>query len=449
MLQRFSFEYFLILFILIQPIIDLVTSLSIFAFNTNFTFGVFLRFGVMFLLGIYILFSNSKYKKVIVAYLILLGIVLVSGLVGNYFLKSSFSLFSEVRNVAKIAYFPIVMFGYLLVFEKMKNNNELEEKIQKSIFLSMLLVSVVMIIATITNTGIMSYGSDKVGHQGWFYAGNEVGAIMAINFGFLLYYAIKHTTNWKKTYYWIPILMMIFSMQQLGTKVGYGAVLIILVIGLFMNILDYLRYRKVVVNKKAFHINISLNGIILVIFILITPFTPAFSNTSIHLSWVGLDKEQEIVEETPPTVEHKVEERKKVENVIFSGRENFLQNYKESYQNANNFQKLLGMGQGGNNVNEGHPIEMDFYDIFFSIGVIGFVIYLIPILYLFYKIVVSILFNFIREFNRKSVLIGASILLGLGVAYTAGHVLTAPAVSIYLAILTAYLFFLTNIYKKI
>ena len=445
MKQNLVFERLLIFFILIQPFIDLLTSLSIFAFDVNLTIGIFVRFGVMFLLSIYILISKYNNKKVIVLYLIIFALILLIGLINNFLIKEPISLFSELRNIAKIAYFPIFVFGYYIVFDRLKSVENLKEKVNKYIFISMLVVSIVMVLATITNTGILSYGSGKLGHQGWFFAGNELGAIMAVNFGIVMYYAIRQTKSLRSTIYWIPVLLMIYSMLQLGTKVGYGSALIILIIAMVMNMYRYIIRKKE--NLKREKVNIILNFIVLFLFIIFTPFTPVVSNMNTHLSWVGFELEPEREQlkqnESKSEVdlnEQEIERKKAVENIILSGREDFLTQYKLSFKDAPYSQKLLGMGYGGNNVNDGHPIEMDIYDIFFSIGIIGFLIYIIPILYFAVSILSAILRKFKNKFNIETVLVGSSIILGLGIAYTAGHVLTAPAVSIYLGILISYLY---------
>jgi hypothetical protein len=445
----FTLEYFLIFFILLQPLIDLLTSVSIFVLDINITFGVFIRLGVMVLIVLYVFFSKSKYKKVMSSYLVILGLTYIIGFIVNLYIKDSLSIFSELRNIAKISYVPIVLFGYIVVFEKINKNFHLQSKFLRNIFVSMLVVVAVMVLATITNTGISSYGSGKVGHQGWFFAGNEVGAILAINLGIVMFFAVSHTTSWKRTYYWIPVVLMIFSMLQLGTKVGYGASLIILIVVFVMNIFEYIKNRKKLNVKNSFKVNTILTTITLGLFVLYSPFTPVFANTNTHLSWVGLDKEEETAEKPKkevvqaPKEEKKKIDQKAVENVIFSGREAFLERYKTAYKEAPLAQKLFGMGQGGNNINKGHPIEMDFYDIFFSLGVIGFIIYVLPFIYIFYRIFLALIMNLSEKFNIQTVLFGSSIILGLGIAFTAGHVLTAPAVSFYLVILIAWLFNLT------
>lgn len=445
--RELKFEYFLIFFILLQPFIDLLTSFSIFILEVDLTFGIFIRFSVMFLVCIYILLSNYSHKKAVITYFVALAAVLLFGFVSNYFVKDTYSLFTEVKHYAKVVYFPILLFGYLIVFEKIRNNKNLQEKVYKYVFISMVVISIVMIISELTNTQIMSYNSEKIGHQGWFFAGNELGAILAINLGIVAYVTIKNTKSIKDIYRWIPLALIIYSMLQLGTKVGYGAVLIILLIALILSVYEFWKNRKSEI-KKEYKISIGLNILFLILFLIYTPFAPVVSNMNIHFGWVGLDKIFENEESGKASQEDPIQDldpekkRKAIENVVFSGREKFLSLYKEAYREAPLVQKVFGMGYGGNNANNGNPIEMDFHDLFFSLGIAGFLVYLVPLLYFAFRILISLFKGFKQKFNLEFVLNGASILMGLGIAYTAGHTLIAPAVSIYLAVIIA------NLYRK-
>jgi O-antigen ligase like membrane protein len=437
-----NFETFLLIYILLQPFIDLFTSLSIFALKVDLTIGVFARFFVMILAVFYLLIvDNGKMKKQALIYLFILGGFFAASLVNNLLVKDPMSIFAEVKNIAKLVYMTILMFSYIYALRALSQKVDWTEKVQRYVYYSMIVIGIVMLLASITNTGIKSYESVKLGHQGWFFAGNELGAIMAICFSMVMLYAIKRTTSWKHAYYWIPVGMMIFSMLALGTKVGYGSVLIILVISLVMNVFEYVRHRKNTPQKNI--VNIILNSVILAVFLAITPYTPVMYNTNIHLQWVGVEKEK--VEKKEVKREDISDEG--VQNIILSGREQFLALHKEYYAEAPLSQKLLGMGYGGNYEKEAKTVEMDFYDLFFSFGIIGFLLFLLPYIVLAGRILWAILANIGKYFNTENVLVGSGIILGLGIAYTAGHVLFAPAVSIYLALLISYLAMKVNVIK--
>lgn len=84
-------------------------------------------------------------------------------------------------------------------------------------------------------------------------------------------------------------------------------------------------------------------------------------------------------------------------------------------------------------------IEMDFYDLFFSLGIIGFLYLIAPLLYYAVRFIIYFVSQIRETFTIPYVMYGVGFILALGIATTAGHVLTAPAVSIYVAALMSML----------
>ncbi|MBJ7988196.1 O-antigen ligase family protein, partial [Bacillus cereus] len=79
-----------------------------------------------------------------------------------------------------------------------------------------------------------------------------------------------------------------------------------------------------------------------------------------------------------------------VKSLIYSDRDKFLKVYKQYYKDAPLSQKLFGMGYAGNYTVKIKLIEMDFHDLFFAFGIVGFLIYLIPLLYFGIKLFIRI-----------------------------------------------------------
>lgn len=65
--------------------------------------------------------------------------------------------------------------------------------------------------------------------------------------------------------------------------------------------------------------------------------------------------------------------------------------YKQYYKDAPLSQKLFGMGYAGNYTDKIKLIEMDFHDLFFAFGIVGFLIYLIPLLYFGIKLFIRMM----------------------------------------------------------
>ncbi|MHA7107950.1 O-antigen ligase family protein [Bacillus sp. C-3-6] len=477
---RVRFEHFLLFFIILQPVLDLLTSLSITLLKSNATVGILVRFLIMAVGGIYILIqAKEKENRKFLIYLILLAGVLGVGFINNKLVKDPIVLGEEVKFVAKALYIYIMLGSYILALKSLKKTVNISDKVRNSIVYSTLIINAIMVISISTSTDFGSYEWMKVGSRGWFYAGNELGSILAIIFPIVVLYSIQKTKSWKHILYWIPSLLMIYSLIQVGTKVGMGSIGATLAAAIGIIVLQLLFNRKNP-NKKS----LALNAVIAIVLLagVVGTFkqTPLAQNMGIHNNYLSEQnvaqqgqKEQEIKDKLKKEQElkakeenhHKVEkpeEKAKIEeevkkelekeqkkenqeNLIFSGRQVYEERHKQFFKEAPMSQKLLGMGYAGNfKYNEQKQpdpklIEMDFHDWFYDFGIIGFVLLMIPFIYYGLRILLAFATRFKDIFNIKYGMISASLLLALGIAYIAGHILTAPGVGIYFVVVLAYL----------
>ncbi|MBJ8071697.1 O-antigen ligase family protein [Bacillus cereus] len=470
---RVRFEHFLLFFIILQPVLDLLTSLSIELLKVNATVGIMVRFLIMAMGGIYILIqAKERENRKFLIYLVLLGVILGIGFINNKLIKSPIVITEEVKFIGKALYIYIMLSSYILALKSLKKTVNINDKVRNNIVYSTLIINVIMVISITTSTDFGSYEWMKVGSRGWFYAGNELGSILAIIFPIVVLYSIQKTKSVKHILYWIPSLLMIYSLIQVGTKVGMGSIGATLAAAIGIIVLQLLFDRRNP-NKKS----LVLNGLIAIVLLagVVGTFkmTPLAQNMGIHNNYLSEQnvaqqgqKEKEIKEKIKKEEkQHKVEkpeEKAKVEaevkkelekeqkkenqeNLIFSGRQVYEERHKQFFKEAPMSQKLLGMGYAGNyKYNEQKQpdpklIEMDFHDWFYDFGIIGFALMMIPFIYYGFRILIAFVTRFKEIFNVKYGMISASLVLALGIAYIAGHILTAPGVGIYFVVLLAYL----------
>ena len=160
----------------------------------------------------------------------------------------------------------------------------------------------------------------------------------------------------------------------------------------------------------------------------ISPYTPVGKNLGMHLKLVNVDGHDDFF--------NKDNNDNNNMNVIYSSSDKLLEKTHKNFNSAPLWQKITGIGfveNYGTPQQNVKTIEMDFQDIFYRFGVLGFFIYLsLPMIILyncFKKVIVKFKNCF---FNTDIISYIIAILLGLSIAALAGHVLTAPAVSIYL-----------------
>ncbi|EJS75364.1 MULTISPECIES: O-antigen ligase family protein [Bacillus] len=452
-----KFENFLLIFILLQPILDLLTAFCIMVLKIDTTIGVITRLFVMFLSGIYILIQTKKQGNIkYILYIILVGIVFTIGLVNNKLTKDPMVLSEEIKFIAKALYPFVMLTCYVFVFKSLKEKSRSNSKMRDYITYASLIIGVVMVASITTGTDYNSYEWVKLGSRGWFYAGNELGSILAIMCPIVILYSIEKTKSIGKAYYWIPSILVVYSLFAIGTKVGVGAIFGSMAIAVVMCFIQAFTQRKDG-KKHAYLLNGFLAITVFVGILAYTPFSPFMKNMGFHFQLIEQEqsvkkeekKKEEAKEHKPPVTEQEKEKEKAKEKVaekkeetqalIFSGRQLFEQMYKDFYNEAPMSQKLLGMGYAGNYKEQPKLIERDFHDWFYSFGIIGFILLVIPFLYFGIKFIACIFTKFKQIFTVKYAMMIAAILLGLGISFMAGHILIAPGVSFYLVLIMAYL----------
>lgn len=441
------FPHFLLLFIVFQPILDLLTSFSIYVLHMSATVGIVVRFAFMLLaLGYLLLHHKQQDAKKYILYLCLFGIVLAIGLVNNLMIKSPVSFGEEVKFIMKSVYPIVLLFGYIIALKELKNNEFAFHKIITYFLYATLILSISIITAMATGTDFPSYPNSKIGSRGWFFAGNDLSSIFAIMFPIVVLYSVHKTTSFSKVYYWIPTVLAMYASIMIGTKVGYGAIVITLGIALFFLFIEYMMHRKKEGKGFTYLVNTVVAAVVLGGLLVLTPQTPIAKNMSIHLQIYEYKKSVQDEKDRKEGKVVKEEEHKQGEltdsemkSLIYSDRDKFLKVYKQYYKEAPLSQKLFGMGYAGNYTTKMKLVEMDFHDLFFAFGIVGFLMYLLPLLYFGIKIFISLITNFKKLFSVKYMLLASTLVLSLGIGFMSGHVLTAPAVSIFFVVILAYL----------
>ncbi|TXR99274.1 hypothetical protein DN390_13845 [Bacillus sp. SH7-1] len=441
------FPHFLLLFIVFQPILDLLTSFSIYVLHMSATVGIVVRFAFMLLaLGYLLLHHKQQGARKYILYLCLFGIVLAIGLVNNLMVKSPVSFGEEVKFILKSVYPIVLLFGYIIALKELKNNEFAFHKIITYFLYATLILSISIIVAMSTGTDFPSYPNSKIGSRGWFFAGNDLSSIFAIMFPIVVLYSVHKTTSFSKVYYWIPTVLAMYASIMIGTKVGYGAIVITLGIALFFLFIEYMMHRKKEGKGFTYLVNTVVAAVVLGGLFVLTPQTPIAKNMSIHLQIYEYKKSVQDEKDRKEGKEVKEEEHKQGEltdsemkSLIYSDRDKFLKVYKQYYKEAPLSQKLFGMGYAGNYTTKMKLVEMDFHDLFFAFGIVGFLMYLLPLLYFGIKIFIRLITNFKKLFSVKHMLLASTLVLSLGIGFMSGHVLTAPAVSIFFVVILAYL----------
>lgn len=416
-----------LLFVLL-PFLDLFTAL--FTRNTNFVIspGIIFKSLLLLYFVVYILNSKSKFKKVLICYLIFTLLYLFMYFIIKNDLLDLNYLLTELTFLFKLIYFPICFMGLLCFFD---DNNIKENTITGIFKYSLVIYVLLLIIPTIFGISYTTYPMHLKGYIGLFYAGNEIANIMVILFPFA-YLFIN-----KSKYSFLIIFPIILVMMMIGTKVATFGCLIITILSLIFSIIkNKFRINKVVL--KCFSI--------FVFALFISTNSYAVYNYNYIKNNVYNDESKEII--IDDNNKAKVEEIQGYLNIFYdknkltkiirplvSGRDMLLANTISIYNDLDNDSNIwFGIGFSNtervNNTNIARLVEIDICDLYFHFGIIGLLISLFPFIIVGYLFIV----NF-SKIKLNSIYLLLVLFLVIGVSTFSGHILFAPAVSIYLALL--------------
>lgn len=389
------------IFILLSPFIDLFTGIFIHSLNINFTIGIIIR--ILFLIFIcFITLFTFKKKNILIPYLII-GIYFICYIVVNLIYKDS-SILKEIQELIKVFYFPIVLVSLYSIKEEIHIS-------RMTLFTTLFMYLILIFVPTFLNVGYKTYEITKAGTLGFFNSANEISGIIAILTPIMFIILIESKNLIPKLILGIMYLVVILMMGTKTPLLSLGITLMISIIYYWTNLVKNKKYKQVFLSLFILILGISS------LFIII-PRTNFYKNIETHLHYLKLNNITEVFKS-----------EKYVDHFIFSSRLKFLRNKSKIYNKSNMYEKLFGIGYINNNKLT-KSIEMDYFDIYFSHGIIGFIIY--------FSISISILIKILSNKINKSyqrLMYETSLFLIIILSLFTGHILTAPSPSILVIII--------------
>lgn len=384
------------IFVLIGPILDLITGVCLHSLGVNLTLGIITRVIFLAFICIITLFTFKK-KNVLIPYLII-GLYFIFYIIGMIVYKDT-SIFTEIQNLVKVFYFPILLVSMYSIKDEIRISN-------LTLFTTLFTYLLLIFIPTILNLGYDTYEVAKVGTLGFFNSANEISGIISLLTPTMLITLFSFKRIIPKI---IIAIIYIVVILMVGTKTPILALGITIGVGLL-----YL-WIKSIKTKKYKNVFISLFAVIILglSLILIIPKTNFYKNIKIHLDYLELDSITEVFSD-----------KELVDHFIFSSRLKFLDNKANLYSKSNTYLKLFGIGYL-KDYKATKMIEIDYFDILFSHGIIGFII--------FFGITIPILLKIVREkrkINFEYIMNYTSLLLIIVLSFFTGHIITAPSVSL-------------------
>jgi len=378
----------IILYLVIQPIIDSLTYLMI-RYDANLpTISSIIR-GLFFLFIIIYLYKTNNKKSIylILGYFIIEGIYIISYTNNN--------IYTEFSSLLQIFYLPLVIY-----FFKYYDNLDIDDELIVRIYF---IYTLLIIVPYLFHYGsyASTYYQDKSGFYGLFYGGNEISNILSILMPIVLLYTFNNKSIILKV---VILLNTLVVTYLIGTKTIILSLLLSLGYIFIKRFITY--YKKF---KKRDIVILSFLLILLVILgIIVMPFTPLYKNINMAIKFYGVNKISDLF-----NIEL-------FDDIIFSNRLSTLKDINNMFIKKDILVFLFGLGK--TSILDIKLVEIDIFDIFYILGILGFIVYI----YLIVKGLKDIKLKGIYRF---------SFYLGIIISLFAGHILTSTSVSIYLGVL--------------
>ncbi len=386
----------IIIFLYLQPFLEILHTLLEKSPLLVYLTGI-IRFLFMGFMILYLIIEKYENKKIILPYTLLLIITMLSHIIYMYYIDP-LNILINIRTTLSTYYFIYLLISFYVIYK----NTNFNKKHLEIIYIIYLLLT---FIPNILNIGFKSYWHSKVGSSGFFKSANVLSSILLL----LLIVVIPKLKKEPLPFKIILSLITIYVFLSIGTKTP--------VIGLILSLITYLLFYiyKIIKEKNKKQILITSITILLitVLSIIVVPSSSFYENIKIHYTYL---KEN-----------NKTSKFELLDNLVFSERLTFAKNTHKIYKSSSLPQKILGLGYIENGREK--VIEIDYLDIFYKEGILAFILYFIPIIYIITKYIKNFKPNFININNLLT------LILILLIALFQGHIFITPVISIFIALI--------------
>ena len=236
--NKLTLENLLCLYVILCPILDIVSFLFRNYFKTSFSPSTVLRPIIPCVLFI-ILFFKEKNKKQKILIALIYMVYSIIHLIIFQKLHNGSSYGTWKNEIQYIANYSLMIINLYLFYVLIKD----KDKVQKSVFISLSIYVASLFLSIITKTSSSTY-LEGIGDKGYFESGNSLCTVLILAICILLSNIDKK--EWQKIILIIftGIYLIVFSGMRTGLF-GFSAVIVVFVIGKFLiAIRDKIRLSK-------------------------------------------------------------------------------------------------------------------------------------------------------------------------------------------------------------
>lgn len=236
--EKLTLENLMCLFVILCPVLDIISFLFRNYFNTQVSPTTILRPIIPCIVFIIMFFKEkNKGKKILVTLIYLIYSIIHLIIFQKLHNESSYG---NIKNEMQyLINYGIMIINLYLFFTVIKDKG----KIQKSVLISMVIYILSLFFSIITRTSSSTY-LEGIGYKGYFESGNSLCTVLLLSLCIIL--GDFELKNWKKLV--LIILTGIYLTMLSGMRTGlfgFGIILAIFIIGkFFIKIRDKVRFSK-------------------------------------------------------------------------------------------------------------------------------------------------------------------------------------------------------------
>ena len=435
--KKFKIEQLLYLFIIIAPILDAGSFLYKQAFpNSTITPTMIIRTSIPFILFIYMMIKVPKERKKLIVFTILATLY---GII-HLLLVKKLILPISIGNIIQEANYIInytYMVYLLMIFIYFKNEKDLKY-LSNSLIISLGIYLFIIYFSIITGTSYSTY-VEGMGYKSYFVSGNSLCTTLLM----LITVLLTGLKNKKIINYVLLVLSGIYLIFLVGTRTGMFGFILLMCAYLGLYILDKLFRNKKIETKKI----LSIIGASAVVILLIGYFGSETITRRAHIK----EESNEIIDINTNKAGHTTGDTAKF---VYEIRNNTMdeslmtneqrQAYLSMYDTCNKLkinandsraQQLIYHSYlikhqhnilyilfgNGFIVNYGEmTLEMEIIAILFNFGLFGFILYIIPFIYVYIKLIKQVIKN--KKRTIDDIIMLFTMLIVFGLSFMAGYV---------------------------
>ncbi len=462
-MRKWIGKYWLLLLIILQPFLDIV---AYFQYDSTIgTMSGYIRLLFMIIIPLYAFLTTKRKKKL----LILMGIIGCYCVlhVGNGILHGDNGIFQDISYLLKVIQMPVLGISFCYLFK----NEKYKKQILVGFTVNFLIISLVMLIASISGTGLYTYDEYKIGYRGWFANANAQSIIIVTLIPFFIYEVIQSK---RKVLILLALIISQIVLLANGTKAAYLSLFIIMIgIALYFIIICIMERQR---NKKTLVLFVVVPLGLSIISMVVYPITPRYKmdtyaegkrteenvklnekksklgdgNMSLEEILADPEKKAALIECYRDELDKNLVKQFGVEVVLEAYgwwpdsymladvRMKKRINARLVWDESDIVTKIVGINFEKLSKND---LENDYAAIYYYYGYLGFCLYILFLLYFLLLVLKTAFRHFKKSFSLFNYILIMTYILQIGLAQFSGAILRRPNASIYMSIVIALIYY--------